>query len=206
MRGGLVEDHQGPGEQQPCDRQPLALAAGDRLVAAHRGCRGGPAGAGLGWRGGGRAVACPAQRAHPECQAFGGTLAAKVVICRPGDPEAAARSDLAGAASIGLHRASGVAKTSRHDRTGSLVLSASPAPVARVAQQHQVDDGLPPLAGPHASDDERGRAIEARMAARHGAPSIEDYRRAYASFGAEWPGDDAIRRRHPVAPDTRRDR
>ncbi len=137
-----------------------------------------------------------------ECQAFRGTLAAKVVICRPGEPEAAARSDLAGAASIGLHRASCAAKTSRHDRTGSLVLSASPATVARVAQQHPVDDGLPPLAGPHASDDERGRAIEARMAARHGAPSIEDYRRAYASFGAEWPGDDAIRRRHPVAPDT----
>jgi len=68
--------------------------------------------------------------------------------------------------------------------------------------QHQVDvAGLPPLAPPVASDDERARAIMARMVARHGAPSLEDYRRAYAGFGAEWPGDDEIRRRHPVAPD-----
>jgi hypothetical protein len=39
------------------------------------------------------------------------------------------------------------------------------------------------------------------MMARYGAPSIEDYRRAYAGFGAEWPGDAEIRRRHVVAPD-----
>ena len=70
-------------------------------------------------------------------------------------------------------------------------------------QQQELDaDDLPPLAPPEASDDERGRAIEARMAARYGAPSIEDYRRAYAGFGAEWPGDEEIRRRHIVAPDT----
>jgi hypothetical protein len=74
--------------------------------------------------------------------------------------------------------------------------------VARVTQLPQVDLGLPPLAPPDASDDERGRAIEARMIARHGVPSIEDYRRAYAACGAEWPGDNEIRRRHPVAPDT----
>ncbi len=40
------------------------------------------------------------------------------------------------------------------------------------------------------------------MVARYGAPSIEDYRRAYAGFGADWPGDDEIRRRHIVATDT----
>jgi hypothetical protein len=74
--------------------------------------------------------------------------------------------------------------------------------VARVIQQHQLGaEGLPPLASPEASDDERGRAIEARMVARYGAPTIEDYRRAYAAFGAEWPGDEEIRRRHIVAPD-----
>jgi hypothetical protein len=74
--------------------------------------------------------------------------------------------------------------------------------VARVIQQHQMDaEGLPPLAPPEASDDERGRAIEARMVARYGAPTMEDYRRAYAAFGAEWPGDEEIRRRHIVAPD-----
>lgn len=69
-------------------------------------------------------------------------------------------------------------------------------------QQHQLDaEGLPPLAPPEASDDERGQAIEARMVARYGAPTMEDYRRAYAGFGAEWPGDEEIRRRHIVAPD-----
>ena len=83
------------------------------------------------------------------------------------------------------------------------VLWPPPATVARVRQQHQVDAaGLPPLAPPDASDDERARAIMARMVARHGAPSLEDYRRAYAGFGAEWPGDDEIRRRHIVAADT----
>ncbi|MGH3896929.1 MAG: toll/interleukin-1 receptor domain-containing protein [Pseudonocardiaceae bacterium] len=34
------------------------------------------------------------------------------------------------------------------------------------------------------------------------APSIEDYHRAYAGFGAEWPGDAEIGRRHIVAADT----
>ncbi len=72
----------------------------------------------------------------------------------------------------------------------------------RAVTQHQVDiAGLPPLAPPEASEDERARAIMARMVARHGAPSLEDYRRAYAGFGAEWPGDEEIRRRHIVAPD-----
>lgn len=76
--------------------------------------------------------------------------------------------------------------------------------MARVTP-HQVEvdaAGLPPLAAPDASDDDRARAIMARMVARYGAPTVEDYRRAYAGFGAEWPGDDEIRRRHIVAPDT----
>ena len=72
-----------------------------------------------------------------------------------------------------------------------------------MTQHHQADTtSLPPLASPEASDDERARAIMARMVARFGAPSMQDYRRAYAGFGAEWPGDDEVRRRHPVAPDT----
>lgn len=58
---------------------------------------------------------------------------------------------------------------------------------------------LPPLPGPDASDDERGRAIEARQVARHGAPSIEDFRQVYDAIGAAWPGDEAIRRDHFVA-------
>jgi len=40
-----------------------------------------------------------------------------------------------------------------------------------------------------------------RLVARLGGmPSLEDYRRAYASCGAPWPGDDVIRQRHRVAP------
>ena len=56
-------------------------------------------------------------------------------------------------------------------------------------------DGLPPLAPADAAPDERGRAIEARLAARHGAPTLAELHRAYAGFGAEWPGDDEVRRR-----------
>lgn len=70
----------------------------------------------------------------------------------------------------------------------------------RAVMQQQLDtDGLPPLAPPTASDDERANAIVARMVARHGAPSIEDYRKVYEQSGVPWPGDEEIRRRHPVA-------
>lgn len=70
-------------------------------------------------------------------------------------------------------------------------------------QQHQTrGGGLPPLAGPDASDDERSRAIMARFVARHGAPSLEHYRHVYDACGTPWPGDDEIRRRHPVAADS----
>jgi hypothetical protein len=73
-------------------------------------------------------------------------------------------------------------------------------------QQELDSDGLPPLAPPKASDDQRGQAIEARMVARYGAPSIEDYRRAYAAFGAEWPGDEEIRADISSRPPLPRDR
>jgi hypothetical protein len=67
---------------------------------------------------------------------------------------------------------------------------------------HQVDAaGLSPLAPPEASEEERARAVMARLVARVGAPSLADYRRAYAGCGVPWPGDEEIRRRHPVAAD-----
>jgi hypothetical protein len=73
--------------------------------------------------------------------------------------------------------------------------------VARVRAHHtQIDEaGLPPLAPLDASEDERARAIMARLVARVGAPSLEDYRRAYAGCGVPWPGEEEVRRRHPVA-------
>lgn len=93
--------------------------------------------------------------------------------------------------------------TPNHAFNRGFLLSDPAAIVDGVTQQPQrhVDDGLPPLPGPDASDDERGRVVMARFVARHGAPPLEDYRRVYAGAGAEWPGDDEIRRRHPVAPD-----
>ena len=72
--------------------------------------------------------------------------------------------------------------------------------------QRHADEDLPPLAPPDASDQERNRSIVARMVARHGAPSLDDYRHVYAACGLDWPGDDEVRRRHPVAADLPRDR
>lgn len=44
-------------------------------------------------------------------------------------------------------------------------------------KDHRVGaDRLPPLAPAEASASERARAVVARMVARHGAPSVEDYR------------------------------
>jgi hypothetical protein len=49
--------------------------------------------------------------------------------------------------------------------------SVPPATVARVTRQHQVDDSLPALPSPNATDDERGEAIMARLVARS-APQL----------------------------------
>jgi hypothetical protein len=87
--------------------------------------------------------------------------------------------------------------TSRRDQCRRLPLSATVAPVT--PQQVDAATGLPPLAAPDANEDERAQAIVARMVARYGAPTIEDYRRVYEQSGVPWPGDEEIRRRHPVA-------
>lgn len=82
--------------------------------------------------------------------------------------------------------------------TATCVVATVPV-MGRVAD-HGIDAGeLPPLAPVTAGDDERARAIEARMIARRGrAPRLEDFRRSYAACGMDWPGDDEVRRRHPV--------
>jgi hypothetical protein len=54
-----------------------------------------------------------------------------------------------------------------------------------LAYVEQADtSGMPPLSPPNASDG-GARAIMTRMVARFGVPSLEDYRRANARFGAE---------------------
>lgn len=71
---------------------------------------------------------------------------------------------------------------------------------------HLVRDGraiadiVPATAQPtRAPRDPRHIQISQMMADRFGAPTLADYRRAYDSTGTPWPGDDYIRRNHPVA-------
>ena len=47
--------------------------------------------------------------------------------------------------------------------------------------------------------DPRHIQISLMMAERFGAPTLTDYRKAYDSSGTPWPGEDYIRRNHPVA-------
>lgn len=58
-----------------------------RLVATPLDAGRGTAGAVMGWRRGGREVAARRHELTAVCQAFRGTLAANVLICKPGDPE-----------------------------------------------------------------------------------------------------------------------
>jgi antitoxin (DNA-binding transcriptional repressor) of toxin-antitoxin stability system len=81
--------------------------------------------------------------------------------------------------------------------------------IARAAEGvvvHLVRDGravadiVPPTKQPdQAPRDPRHIQISRMMAERFGAPTLADYRRAYDSSGTPWPGDDYIRRNHPVA-------
>lgn len=67
--------------------------------------------------------------------------------------------------------------------------------ITDVAQQ---DDRSGPR--PDADDaDARAETVVARMVERHGSPSLEHYRAVYADLGVPWPGDEEIRRAHPVA-------
>ncbi|MCD2191642.1 hypothetical protein [Actinomycetospora soli] len=66
-------------------------------------------------------------------------------------------------------------------------------------EQKRETEGLPPMPAADASPEDRARAFELRQAARYGAPTLDDLRRAYAGWGQQWPGDDEVRRRHVVA-------
>ncbi|MBP2371868.1 hypothetical protein [Pseudonocardia parietis] len=46
--------------------------------------------------------------------------------------------------------------------------------------------------------DTRAEKIVARMVQRHGAPGLEHYRAGYANLRVAWPGDEEVRRIHPV--------
>jgi antitoxin (DNA-binding transcriptional repressor) of toxin-antitoxin stability system len=82
----------------------------------------------------------------------------------------------------------------------AIARAAAGAVVHLVRDGHAVADIVPASAQPgRAARDPRHVQISQMMADRFGAPALADYRRAYDHSGAPWPGDDYIRRNHPVA-------
>lgn len=82
----------------------------------------------------------------------------------------------------------------------AIARAAEGAVVHLVRDGRAVADIVPATKQPaRAPRDPRHIQISQMMADRFGAPTLADYRRAYASCGAPWPGEDYIRRHHPVA-------
>ncbi len=82
----------------------------------------------------------------------------------------------------------------------AIARAAEGAVVHLVRDGRAVADIVPATAQPaRALRDPRHIQISQMMADRFGAPTLADYRRAYDSSGKPWPGDDYIRRNHPVA-------
>jgi len=82
----------------------------------------------------------------------------------------------------------------------AIARAAAGAVVHLVRDGQAVADIVPASSQPAwAPRDPRHIYISQMMAERFGAPTLADYRRAYDSHSAPWPGDDYIRRHHPVA-------
>jgi antitoxin (DNA-binding transcriptional repressor) of toxin-antitoxin stability system len=82
----------------------------------------------------------------------------------------------------------------------AIARAAEGAVVHLVRDGRAVADIVPATAQPgRAPRDPRHIQISQMMAQRFGAPTLADYRRAYDSSRTSWPGDDYIRRNHPVA-------
>jgi len=82
----------------------------------------------------------------------------------------------------------------------AIARAADGAVVHLVRDGRAVADIVPATAQPtRALRDPRHIQISQMMADRFGAPTLADYRRVYDSSGKPWPGDDYIRRNHPVA-------
>jgi len=71
--------------------------------------------------------------------------------------------------------------------------------IVRVVRDGQAVADIVPAAREHTPRADRALAIERRQAARFGAPTLDDYRKVYATSGWSWPGDDVIRRDYVVA-------
>jgi antitoxin (DNA-binding transcriptional repressor) of toxin-antitoxin stability system len=81
----------------------------------------------------------------------------------------------------------------------AIARAAEGAVVHLVRDGRAVADIVPATAQPtRALRDPRHIQISQMMADRFGAPTLADYRRAYDSTCTPWPGDDYIRRNHPV--------
>ncbi len=86
-----------------------------------------------------------------------------------------------------------------HQVAEAIARAAQGAVVHLVRDGRAVADIVPAAARPaRAPRDPRHAQISQMMAERFGAPTLADYRRAYTSNGTPWPGDDYIRRNHPV--------
>jgi antitoxin (DNA-binding transcriptional repressor) of toxin-antitoxin stability system len=82
----------------------------------------------------------------------------------------------------------------------AIARAAEGAVVHLVRDGRAIADIVPATTQPaQALRDPRHIQISQMMADRFGAPALADYRRAYDSAGAPWPGEDYIRRNHPVA-------
>lgn len=82
----------------------------------------------------------------------------------------------------------------------AIARAAAGAVVHLVRDGRAIADIVPATTQPaRAPRDSRHIQISQMMAERFGAPTLDHYRQAYASTGAPWPGEDYIRRHHPVA-------
>ncbi|GAA4975686.1 hypothetical protein GCM10025792_19870 [Pseudonocardia tropica] len=91
------------------------------------------------------------------------------------------------------------------DGVAAAIERASKGSRVRVVRQgHAVADIVPiAAAGPGELRPERRDSRHDQVvrdhATRFGAPTLEHYRRIYATAGREWPGEDHIRAHYPVA-------
>lgn len=112
---------------------------------------------------------------------------------------------------VSLDDAPGVAEAIRRAPTGATVhLVRDGQPVANVVAATSPDE--PVIDADDVPDPDYLAALEARMARRpesharlvrdlteqQGAPTLADYRKVFTAVGRPWPGEDYIRRHHPV--------
>lgn len=101
---------------------------------------------------------------------------------------------------IGMNATFEVSPDDPQEVAEAITRAAQGAVVHLVRDGRAVADIVPATAQPaRALRNLRHIEISQMMAERFGAPTLAHYRKAYDSNGTPWPGDDYIRRNHPVA-------